>query len=87
MMPNNPQPFQPGPRPPRYRLNWDRILIPLLFVLALWWVGNLDLAGMWDRVLDALRVKHRERYTDLALFGAGLVGLLIIVKALITNRR
>jgi hypothetical protein len=86
MAPHDPQPQQPGPRPPQYRLSWSRILVPLVFVLALWWAWNADLAALWDRVLDALHVRQRDRYTSLALFGAGLVGLLLIVKALNARR-
>jgi hypothetical protein len=77
----------PAPRQPRYRFRTELIAIPLGIVLVLVAVHVLGEACSWDGIMDFLHVHDRARYSALGLLGAGLLGLLMIVKVLTSERK
>jgi putative Ca2+/H+ antiporter (TMEM165/GDT1 family) len=75
-----------GPQP-RYRFRTAIVVVPLLAVLVLAGLHILGTTCSWDAVLGGLRVHDRNRFSSLAVLAAGLLGLLAVVKVLVSNNR
>jgi hypothetical protein len=76
---------QHAPQAARYRLRVPLVGPLLLIALALVGLRVLGQACSFDAVLDFLNVHDRERFSQLTVFAAGLLGLLAIVKVLVSN--
>lgn len=73
---------------PRMRFRWELLVVPLLLLLGLVLYEHVvDVVPQWTDVLETLRVRHRERYTNLAVLATGLVALLAIINVLAVTRR
>lgn len=87
-MPREQQHGEPRPAArPRYRLRTSWMTPLLIAALALLGVALIGKVGSWNAVLDVLRVQDRERFTNLALLAAGLLGLLMLARLLVSYRR
>lgn len=73
-----PQPRRPSPRVvyvrrrprrPRRRFHWFLLAVPLVILSAVWLGQGIQPAATWEEVMDALNVRSRERYTQLATLG------------------
>ena len=62
----------------KWQFRWQFLLIPLALITAVWFLGRIDPAITWDEVMDALGVRNRERYTQLAVMGIALIGVATI---------
>ena len=93
---DNPQGFDPRrrvvmrPRTPRkrYRFRWGIIWGLLALLVAAWLLQNItcEPSVTWEGVMDALRIKNRERYTQLACWGIALCGVAAVVRILRKNK-
>lgn len=87
-LPNaNPQGGQPHvpvpqslPRPQRWRFRWEIAAVVLALMAALWILRGIEPSFAWEDVMDALHVRHRERYTQLAVLGLTLVGIVLVYR-------
>jgi hypothetical protein len=67
--PQHPGYPRPGRRRPRRKFRWYLLTIPLVLFAAKWLAQGIEPAFTWEGVLDALRVRDRERLTQLATLG------------------
>jgi len=78
--PNKPS-SPPQPPDPHYRFRWS-IVVVVLVVLAFFWLRDgLDASFQFQDVLDYLRVRHEDKYVQLACLAIVLIAVTLIAKA------
>lgn len=76
------------PRPRRrWRFRWGIVWVLGTIFLAAWLVSGIRPAVSWDDIMDLLRVRNRERYTQLAVLGVTICGGLGIARVLGYGRK
>lgn len=90
--PYNPQGFdprrvvvvRPRKRHKRQRFRWEIVWVALTLLGAAWLLQNIECNPSmgWERVMDALHVQNRQRYTQMACWGVVLCGIAAIVRIL-----
>ena len=69
-------------QPERWRPKWFLLLVPAAILLGAYVISHIEPAGTWDDVMDALRIRNRERYTMLMCLGLFIVGVVAIARVL-----
>lgn len=79
----------PEEAPPKKRFRWWLILVPAVFLLAMWIAQGLDPAFKFEDVMNSLRVpgRSRESYTQLASLGVMATAVVVIHRMLTCNKR
>jgi hypothetical protein len=78
-------PVRIGPhrRRKRWRLRRDYIVVPLVCLLAGWFIANTrGPACSWNEVMGQLGVHDRNSYSGLALCGLSLIATVALVRVL-----
>ena len=73
---------RPRRRRPKRRFRWCFILVPLLILFVMWVAKGIEPALSWDEAMDALGVRNRERWTQLATLGALVTAGVAILRVL-----
>ena len=71
-------------RPSRKRgeFRWGIVFVIAILLLLAWMASGARAGLSWDRVMDFLHVKNRERYTQLAVLGVAICAILGIARVL-----
>lgn len=66
----------------RGEFRWGIIWVVAVLLLLAWLASGARAGLSWDRVMDYLHVKNKERYTQLAVLGCTLCTILAIARIL-----
>ena len=73
---------RPAPPGPIERFRWWLLALPFLVPAFLWILMSAVEPGVWDSVLDGLRVQNRERYSAVCVLAAICSALLACTRVL-----
>jgi Na+/H+ antiporter NhaC len=72
----------PQPPEPEYRFRWSIVAV-VLAVLAFFWLRDgVDVSFQVQDVLDYLRIRHQDKYVQLACLGIVLIAVTLIAKTM-----
>jgi|GEM_PF-2641297 len=64
----------------QFRSEW--IWIPVAILGMAYFLSHIQPVLVWDRIMDALHVHDKQRYTQLAIWGIVLVFITITIRLL-----
>ena len=69
------------------RFNWGLVLVPMVWILAVWVLNHVQPALNWEEILDRFRIQGEERVrmTRLVALGIACLGAVVIERIWVSN--
>lgn len=77
--PNKP-PVSPPPPEPHYRFRWTLVMVVLVILAFFWLRDGVEASFRFQDVLDYLRIRHEDKYVQVACLAIVLIAVTLITK-------
>jgi hypothetical protein len=79
--PNTP-PVAPPPPEPHYRFRWTLVMVVLVILGFFWLRDGVEMSFRFQDVLDYLRIRHEDKYVQVACLAIALIAVTLIARIL-----